>query len=240
MKLTLRQRDFLKKFLELYREDQRPLHYSFIARKLGIAKVTAYEMLCALEKVGLVSREYHPQKKPGRSTVKFLPSPEALGFKTLGKEWEDVRSLISKIAEKGANYDPEKLKEELLRELPEDPSPLLFMASLTAITLLAFMEAFRKGKVAELSSLFKALRSPGAITGFIVGLALARGFSVEMIRQSLADLSAEAHQALADFAKELIQILTVQEVSDEGSERFTGKELSDRPGDGSPGTGEIE
>lgn len=236
MRLTLRQRDFLKKFLELYREDKRPLHYSFIAKKLGIAKVTAYEMLCTLEKLGLVSREYHSRKKPGRSIVKFLPSPEALNLKSLGKEWEEVRFFISRIAEN----DLEKLQEEFLRELPKNPSPFLFMANLTAITLSAFIKAFKRGQVAELISLLKVLRSPGAITGFVVGLALAGGFSTEMIRQSLADLSEEAHQALADFARELLQILTLQEVNDEGNERTGGKELSDRPGDNGPGTGEAE
>lgn len=239
MKLTPRQKDFLGKFLELYREDGRPLHYSFIAKKLGIAKVTAYEMLCALERVGLVSREYYSRKKPGRSTVKFLPSPQALNLKSLGKEWEEVRSLLARIAEKGVDYDPEKLREEFLKGLLENSSPLLFMAGLTAITLLALLKAFRRRQVSELRSLFKAMHSPGAITGFVVGLALAGGFSAEMIRQSLAQLKEDAHHALADFAGEILQILIPEEVNDERLERIGGEEPAYWSWDNSPDPGKA-
>ncbi len=240
MKLTPRQKDFLSKFLELYREDRQPLHYSFVAKKLGVAKVTAYEMLCALEKVGLVSREYHSRKRPGRSSVRFLPSPHVPDWKDVGRELEEVRSFLARIAEKAAQSDPEKLKEEFLRELPENPSPLLFMAGLTAITLSALVGAFKKGQATELRSLLRAMRLPGAITGFVVGLALAGGFSTEMLSRSLAGLGEEAHQALADLAGEFLKNLMPKEVGDEGAEGNSGEGFPHRPGDGGPGAGETQ
>ncbi len=237
MKLTPRQKDFLSKFLELYREDGQPLHYAFVAKKLGIARVTAYEMLCALEKFGLVSREYSSRRGPGRSSVRFLPAPQAMDWRSLGKELEEVRSFLARIAEKAARSDPERLREEFLRELPENPSPFLFMAGLSAVTLSALIGALRKGQVAELRSLLRAMRLPGAITGFVAGLALAGGFSVEMLRRSLVEMGEEAHRALADLAGEFLQNLIPQEVGDESSEGDGGKDPADRPGNDSPGPG---
>ncbi len=216
LKLTPRQKDFLGKFLELYQESQGSLHYSFVAKRLGIAKVTAYEMLCALERLGLVRREYHSRKGPGRHVVKFLPSSQALDLESLGKEWEEVRSLLARIVEKAKDSSPEELREELLRVLPENPSPLLFMAGLTAIAISALSRAFKKGQVAEIQSLLRAMPSPGAIAGLVAGIALAGGVSPEIIRKSMAGLRDDAYQALADFAREFIQILS-QEVEDEGA-----------------------
>jgi len=215
LKLTPRQKDFLGKFLELYQEGQGSLHYSFVAKKLGIAKVTAYEMLCALEKLGLVRREYHPRKGPGRYAVRFFPSTQTLDLKSLGKEWEEVHSFLARLVEKAKDSGPEELREEFLRELPENPSPLLLMAGLTAIAVSALLRAVKKGQVAEIQSLLRAMPSPGAIAGFVVGVALAAGVSPEVIHKSMAGLKDEAYQALADFAKEFLQILS-QEVKDEG------------------------
>jgi DNA-binding IclR family transcriptional regulator len=58
MKLTGRQKAFLAKFLELYRQAQKPLHYTDVAAAVGVAKITAYDMLRLLEKRGLVRSEY--------------------------------------------------------------------------------------------------------------------------------------------------------------------------------------
>ncbi len=211
LKLTPRQKDFLGKFLELYQEGQGSLHYSFVAKKLGIAKVTAYEMLCALEKLGLVRREYHSRKGPGRHVVKFFPSPQALDLGSIGKEWEEVCSILAKIVEKAEGSSPEKLQE-----LPENPSPLLFMAGLTAMAIASLFRALKKGQIAEIQSLLKAMPSPGAIAGLVAGIALAGGVSPEIIHKSMAGLGDDAYQALADFAKEFLQILS-QEVKDEGA-----------------------
>jgi hypothetical protein len=51
MKLTGRQRAFLSTFLDLYREAQEPLHYTTVAQRLGVSKITAYDMLRLLEEI---------------------------------------------------------------------------------------------------------------------------------------------------------------------------------------------
>jgi len=52
MKLTGRQEEFLAKFLDLYAQVQEPLHYTQVAEVLGVGKITAYDMLRLLEKMG--------------------------------------------------------------------------------------------------------------------------------------------------------------------------------------------
>jgi len=58
MKLTGRQKVFLSKFLDLYGEAEGPLHYTTVAERLGVSKITAYDMLRILEEKGLVASEY--------------------------------------------------------------------------------------------------------------------------------------------------------------------------------------
>jgi Mn-dependent DtxR family transcriptional regulator len=69
-KLTRRQNQFLSQFLDLYQENDKPIHYATLAKHLDIGKVTAYEMLRLLEKRGLVKSEFHlpsGDRGPGRS-----------------------------------------------------------------------------------------------------------------------------------------------------------------------------
>ena len=58
MKLTGRQRAFLSAFLGLYRESQAPVHYTTLAQRVGVSKITAYDMLRVLEERDLVQSEY--------------------------------------------------------------------------------------------------------------------------------------------------------------------------------------
>jgi predicted ArsR family transcriptional regulator len=80
-RLTYRQQQFLRQFLDLFQEMRRPVHYAAIAERLGVGKVTAYEMLRLLEERGLVAVEYqtNPDKHgPGRPSVFFYPTQEPI------------------------------------------------------------------------------------------------------------------------------------------------------------------
>jgi len=104
MKLTGRQRAFLSQFLDLYRESREPLHYTDVAQRLGVSKITAYDMLRLLEERGLVQSEYVLRGKgqgAGRSSIVFHPTPQAdalfteLAGEAEGRgEWEAVKTRI--------------------------------------------------------------------------------------------------------------------------------------------------
>ena len=103
MKITRRQRDFLSKFLELCSKSNGYIHYTELAKKLGVSKYTAYDMLRLLEKKELVSHKYvlGYKKGKGRSKVLFYPFPRAR--KLLGEileidietnKWRDFKKLM--------------------------------------------------------------------------------------------------------------------------------------------------
>lgn len=105
MRITRRQREFLSKFLKLCSEANGYIHYTDLAKNLGVSKYTAYDMLRLLEKKELVSRKYVLRYKrgKGRSKVLFYPFPEVK--KLLGeilqediehKRWRDFKELMLK------------------------------------------------------------------------------------------------------------------------------------------------
>ncbi|GAI51103.1 unnamed protein product, partial [marine sediment metagenome] len=104
MELTYRQKAFMSKILDLYREMNEPVHYSVAANRLGVSNSTAYDMLRLLEQKGLVSSRYETPKEtsgPGRSSIVFLPTAHATelfsylaGESHEQREWEDVKASI--------------------------------------------------------------------------------------------------------------------------------------------------
>lgn len=78
MLLTERRRQFLKKLVDLHRKTRLPIHYGTLANALGVSKWTAYDMLKAIEKMGLLTRSYAANGgESGRSQVMFVPTERA-------------------------------------------------------------------------------------------------------------------------------------------------------------------
>ncbi|MCA1553897.1 MAG: Lrp/AsnC family transcriptional regulator, partial [Chloroflexi bacterium] len=137
MRLTPRQRDFLRKLLDLYHDAQQPIHYSQVANALGVNRFSAYDMLKLLEQKGYLQSEYllSPMHSgPGRSSIAFTPTAKAraavrlLGGRTAASaEWQAVRErILSQLREREMNDD--ELLRELLAHIPSIKSPLEFCA----------------------------------------------------------------------------------------------------------------
>ena len=80
MELTRRQTTFVERLVDLYHEAQGPIHYSTLARRLGVSRFTAYDMLRLLEEKGLVTSAYQltaGKSGPGRSQVRYEPTERA-------------------------------------------------------------------------------------------------------------------------------------------------------------------
>lgn len=157
-KLTARQRAFLDKLLELYREHRGPVHYSDVAERLGVNRFSAYDMLKVLEEKGFASSSYtlrsttmaaaggHPG--PGRSIVVFAPTSDAattLGSRPeeigLGEDWQRARELVlSKLAQ-AREASPRAALSELLARLPETQAPLNYCAEMIGALLLNMQRA---------------------------------------------------------------------------------------------------
>lgn len=230
MKLTGRQKAFLSDFLDLYWEEQDSLHYTFVAERLGIGRITAYDMLRLLEEKGLVTSEYvMPRSGPGRSTIVFRPTEqgEALMRQLAGEtwdreEWETVKVRILEALQAGPGEDYEPLLEKILTRLPERKSPLIYTAEMVTAVILSLRQL---RETVPTSKLWEQLRDLGlpeevglnALVGVAVGLSLVeqanRRLTLKLLASTrqyqdyLADLSAESRRRLSEFTDEVMRIV---------------------------------
>ena len=120
MKLTGRQQDFLNKFLDLYREADHPLHYAVLADRVGVTKITAYEMLRLLEERGLAVvpvPQWLPEILADRAATPGSPNDAAPSLLVLGDvDYDAVPSAPKGAGTRGANDDPASGKNARRRE----------------------------------------------------------------------------------------------------------------------------
>ena len=157
--LTLRQKAFLAKFLDVYEEKQEPIHYSIVAQRLGLNNSTAYDMLRLLQKKGMVSSHYATPKAtagPGRSSILFFPTVRATDSRLIAEgrgheRWEDFKArLLTKLSQENAE-DYQDALNELLAKVAELRSSLEQYAEFMTTLLLNLREA--KRELPEKSSL---------------------------------------------------------------------------------------
>ena len=147
MPLTSRQRTFLEKLLDVYHSHrQESIHYTDVARALGVANSTAYEVLKSLELKGYACSEYrlaNDRAGPGRSMVLFRPSMKALrrfrrllGEDTRRKEWEFVKArVLERLSAEDLSDD--EMVTDLIGAIPESDDPLSYCGSVLAASLAA-------------------------------------------------------------------------------------------------------
>ena len=231
-KLTRRQQQFLSKFLDYYHEVEAPIHYPDLAERLGIGKITAYEMLRLLEGRGLVEAEFHlpaKQRGPGRSTVHFFPTPKASqllselsGDSFEDDDWEEVKERILQQLRDGKAAGYKKLLSSLLTRIPDRRSPLIYSTEIITATLLS-LEGLKDS--AEFSGLKKRLMRIGlpgeiglsALGGVSAALCVVenanRRASTFLLMQSgkyqtmISRLNAESRRHLGVFAREAAKIV---------------------------------
>jgi DNA-binding PadR family transcriptional regulator len=230
MKLTGRQQAFLGDFLDLYQEENDSLHYTTVAKRLGIGRITAYDMLRLLEEKGLVTSEYIvPASGPGRSSIVFRPSEQGEGLmrQLAGdawdrEEWETVKAHIIQALQAGQGSGYESLLEEILARLPERKIPLVYTAEMVTAIILSLHQLREE---APSSKLWERLRDLGlpeevglnALSGLAVGLSLVeranRRLTLKLLsaihqhQDYLSDLSAESRRRLSEFTAEVMRIM---------------------------------
>ena len=225
MKLTGRQRQFLNKFLDLYREARQPLHYSAVAAHLGVSPMTAYDMLRLLEERELVASEYVlPEQGPGRSTIVFRPTEKATASmaQLAGKgwdqeEWEGVKERILQALREGRGTNYQDLLEEILLRIPGRKSPMLYGAEMITAVLLHLHQLKEEARGSSLLESLRALGLPNDLAGLTLGLSFVERANRRITslllsysrkyQEYLAKLSAESKQRLSDFAQEVMKIV---------------------------------
>jgi len=146
LRITRRQMEFLRHVKQLGEGTNSPVHYTTVAAQLGVSKWSAYEMLKALERQGLLASQYEVKqggKFPGRAMVLFsltnladeMLSAEPFGRGLTPREWGQVRRTLLSLSKQAGVTDPSGLIEHLLTELPMLERPIVFSAYV--ITMLA-------------------------------------------------------------------------------------------------------
>lgn len=233
-KLTTRQKAFLEKLIELYREHRGPVHYSAVAERLGVNRFSAYDMLKVLEKKGFASSSYAlaaGHSGPGRSMVVFAPTsaaeetcPESAPEEALDEEWESVRvRVLNRLAEaRDANY--REALNDLLARLPETQTPLHYCTNMVGALLLNMRRARARAGGLNPFRALQAFRTAGSaeletLAGLSVGTTLMEqdetGTSttrrlLEHARRyqtSLSQLSEDGRKALLQFLEEALEAL---------------------------------
>ncbi len=231
MELTFRQKVFLSKFLDTYWETHKSIHYSIIARKLGLNNSTAYDMLRLLEQKGMVTSEYSTPKEtagPGRSNIRFVPTTEAMelishlaGNIREQDEWDDVKARILTNLSKGKADDYQDILNELLAKIREPRSSLVRCAEVITALLLHLREA--KQELTEPSSVDVLLKAPASklrmsiLSGLILGLSHADQQTqwllgryqedAEKYQAALQELNRNSLEKLHRFTRDVWEIL---------------------------------
>lgn len=231
MNLTRRQQEFLRNVIDLYREAQKPLHYSIVAERSGVSPITAYDMLRLLEERGFVESQYVvPESGSGRSTVVFSPTikmaeavTQLAGQDWDLEEWERVKDQILSSLRSGRGTDYYPLLEEILVRIPERHTPMLFVTEMIAAILLTlFQLTGEQSRDGGLIGRMRALGLPAelglnALAGLAVGLSFVERANRrvrstlfanhQQYQDCLQKLSADNRQRLSAFAQEVIKIV---------------------------------
>lgn len=202
MKLTRRQEVFIHNMLDLWREQRGPIHYSVLAKRVGVSPFTAYDMLRLLEEKGLVTSDYQraPDKSgPGRSEVVFVPTPRAREFmaqlvEDVGSEdWEAAKERMLEKVRSGEMPDRELAGEILGRVPPGAPSALRYCVEV--MTVIALRLQHRVG--CQLLQAYLPQILPDVETPSRADLSLLGGFTLGVL--------AEEHPGDPDWVRELFQ-----------------------------------
>jgi DNA-binding MarR family transcriptional regulator len=233
MPLTPRQRAFLDRLLDLYRESHQPVHYTEIAARLGVGRTTAYDMLRLLEQKGYVRSEYilADDSGPGRSTVVFTPAARSravvrwlAGPQTAGEEWIEVkRRILARISQ--PDLADHRDLDELLLRLPVNDSPL----ATCAVAIAALLMNVQRELYARLGDnpVIRSLMSPtvdlqnalATLPGVVLGLGLTESATrqldscmtlVQEYQHELAQLDQQMRQDLQAFLREMVVAMDAQ------------------------------
>ncbi|RJP52360.1 MAG: hypothetical protein C4557_06285 [Anaerolineaceae bacterium] len=225
MKLTKRQKTFIEKMLDIYREIQGPIHYSTVAKELGVNKYTAYDMLRLLEEKGYVESVYETHSEgPGRASVLYKPTQKAKEtFKALAGDeiasWEEAKDrVIKKIA--AGEFEDAKLAEDILLQVEGGLDDVLYCSNLIGDLVTRLRARGRHRMIDYYASVMLALiekKNAGdlyLLPGFMLGLASSEDDAVELtdsflkkIRKYeilLERMDKEARSRLGDMLSKII------------------------------------
>lgn len=144
MSLTKRRREFLDQIYHQYNKTSHPVHYTEVAKAIGVSKWTAYDVLKELEKQGLVKRTYSTnENEAGRSMVVFSPTEMAESFFQKERrdisnpeEWAAIHKQVLKLIDNPDQLPLREAMNQILQLMKDVDVKLEFCAYFLSILLL--------------------------------------------------------------------------------------------------------
>lgn len=221
MKLTRRQETFIRNLMDLSRELQGPIHYSMLAERTGVSRITAYDMLRLLEEKGFARSEYQlaeGKSGPGRSEIVFWPTERVYQRMAHRKQeieagdWEEMKDRIldqmkeqmqsGEICDDG-DY---QLATELLARIPPEGngSEHYCVEVMTIIALRLQNETGRQLFLDYLSTIvpdsgFVSTSDLTMLSGFALGLLVAEQSDLPEWNRELLEHVRQYHKLVADM-----------------------------------------
>lgn len=177
------------------------MHYTALARRLGVSRFTAYDMLRLLEEKGYARSTYQlaeDKSGPGRSEVVYVPTARAhrLIAEVLGdsreEDWEAVKGRILAKVEAGTGPHREVAAEILARVPTEEPAAIRYCVEVMTVIALRLRE--QAGRQL-LFRYFPAILSPvredcraslSLLGGLALGILLDEAEDEQWVRELLA------------------------------------------------------
>ena len=219
-KLTSRQKTFLSRLMDVYRDIRQPVHYSMIAQRIGLCSSSAYDMLKVLEQKGMVISQYRTPKAatgPGRSNIMFLPSAKTLkqfDIQAMGiqenREWGKTKTALLTGLDPAKSKDYRKFASSLFERAARMHSPLVTCAHImTGLLLNLKMSKHEPGDQSNIGALLEA---PATNLGMssIAGLVLGLSLTDEKVRKELKNYQEYIHKyivSLQDMSSENLVML---------------------------------
>jgi predicted transcriptional regulator len=211
----------LQQLVDLYRKTELPVHYETLAEAVGVSKWTAYDVLKAVEKQGLVSRRYaNNAKETGRSQVMFVPTAKAEEVVALSEsksfdqaDWNttlaNITRMLKELKHTGIN--------EALRKLLDETAHVNGRFTFCAYTagLLVYLKNFSGKSEAKLRPLMK--KAPSKETGMTMMIGTVLATTIQKVNEelgreitelvsrflgSIPDLTGEEKEKLFDLLSE--------------------------------------
>ena len=222
MGLTHRQEVFILSLLDLYHAMKNPIHYSVLAKRIGVSPFTAYDMLRVLEEKGFVTSTYRIESgktTAGRSEVVFRPTQLAYHrFSELARgadssDWTDVKSQIMARIHASDILDHE-LADEILARIPSDyPETVHYCVEVITLLILRLGKSTGRRILVERLPQVRKWREAFSkssliiLGGFILGL-LATDNSLALERDpSILNLVQQYQKLVTEMEPKLVRCL---------------------------------
>lgn len=215
---TARQREFLQALVRLWQEGKAPIHYSRLAERMGVSRFSAYDMLRVLEGQGLAQASYaleHAGAATGRSSVYFSPSEAGMTLVNAGDsppaaEWRTFRARLLGQLRSSQSYDDVAIMDDLLEQIPQRRSPVLYGSEVIAALLLNLSQARQKISAFNPLETLKGLAGGSGESLF----AMLAGLSLGATMHAYEEAAQERSRQLLDYTRRFQEQL--RELSEEG------------------------